>query len=159
MTSSERLFWAKVNKLGPVHPVLKTRCWLWTGYTLRGYGRLTVKQKSRRAHRYAWFLHYGVYPTHNANHHCDNPTCVRWSHLFDAPQDVGMQDKVNKNRQLKGESAYNAVLTTSAVLAIRARCHDIGMTHPQLAREYGTTRANIQAITAGRSWKHLLEGV
>lgn len=39
-TLAER-FWEKVNQDGPVHPVLGTRCWLWTATRdAWGYGQI-----------------------------------------------------------------------------------------------------------------------
>lgn len=36
--ADEARFWSKVDKNGPVHPVLGTRCWLWTASVMwRGY--------------------------------------------------------------------------------------------------------------------------
>ncbi len=33
--TDEERFWTRVNKDGPVHPVLGTACWLWTGAVLK----------------------------------------------------------------------------------------------------------------------------
>ena len=64
-------FWAKVNKHGPVHPRIGTRCWEWTAATTAGYGNMGVGKK--RAHRIAWFLKTDTWPTEDVLHRCDIP--------------------------------------------------------------------------------------
>src|SRR5690242_17042798 len=45
MLDPEQRFWARVNKNGPVHPVLGTACWLWEGNKGRGgYGRFALER-------------------------------------------------------------------------------------------------------------------
>ena len=52
-------------------------CLEWTGNTDRdGYGVISVKDKSTRAHRLAWELANGPIPAGLCVlHHCDNPPC------------------------------------------------------------------------------------
>ena len=97
-------FWANVNKNGPMHSVLKTRCWVWTGSTSKsGYGQISLHEsfkehKVRRANRVAWYLQTGAWPTHLALHKCDNPACVRFSHLWDGTSKENSQDMLAKGR-------------------------------------------------------------
>jgi len=49
-----------------------------------GYGAVTVNGKSLLAHRYAWFLEYGYYPSYPEqvlDHLCRNRACVNVEHL------------------------------------------------------------------------------
>lgn len=100
-------FWAKVNKQGALHCVLKTRCWEWTAATDgRGYGTFKVMNPRRQicAHRMSWELENGPIPRgdgyHGACvlHRCDNPVCVRPAHLFLGTVGDNVRDMFAKGR-------------------------------------------------------------
>ncbi len=98
MTSAE--FWARVDKNGPIHPILGTRCWLYTGrIEAKGYGRAS----RILAHRFAWIEAEGSIPEGlHVLHHCDNPPCVNRAHLFVGTNDENAADCVAKGRRKKG---------------------------------------------------------
>lgn len=58
-------------------------CWNWTGATSKGYGDFRWNGASK-AHRVAWVIHSGMPVPEGlwVLHHCDNPKCVRPSHLY-----------------------------------------------------------------------------
>ena len=102
-------FWEKVNKNGPlpdagaceIFPeITSTQCWKWTGAS-KGedtpYGTLGIGGKNKRATHVAWFLETGEWPTNHALHKCDNPACVRFSHLFQGTNADNQADRVAKN--------------------------------------------------------------
>lgn len=98
-------FWSKVDKNGPVHPVLGTPCWLWTERLSHGYGTITVggrKGKAQKAHRVAWTLGVGPIPDGQfVLHRCDVRNCVNYeAHLF-----LGTKGDNNRDRAEKGRSA------------------------------------------------------
>jgi group I intron endonuclease len=71
-------FWAKVDKT--------SECWIWTGGKGHGgYGLYKMGKHGRTigAHRFAYEQTYGAIPdkTH-IRHSCNNPSCVRPTHLF-----------------------------------------------------------------------------
>jgi len=78
-------FWAKV-RIGsvPVHRPDLGPCWVWTACCLpKGYGKFVANCKQYRAHRFSWELEYGPIPAGKwVLHRCDNPPCVRLSHLY-----------------------------------------------------------------------------
>lgn len=95
--SLEDRFWSKVLIVNDSHS-----CWTWLGGKSNGYGRLGVKQddkwKTRIASRIMWFLTKGVWPSKFILHTCDNPLCVRPTHLFEGSQADNMRDCSNKGR-------------------------------------------------------------
>jgi len=89
-------FWSKVNKHGPRAGRLG-RCWVWIGGHMRGgYGRFKVDGQMQQAHRVAW----GDVPEGmQVLHRCDNPPCVRRSHLFLGTNSDNVADMLAKGRQ------------------------------------------------------------
>lgn len=88
----QKNFWSKV---------LKTkRCWVWTAHKKKnGYGQFYIKRQSVYAHRYSWVISNGSVPENKSVlHKCDNPNCVRPSHLFVVSQRENMLDAVKKGR-------------------------------------------------------------
>jgi hypothetical protein len=151
VTEADR-FWAKVNKDGPVHPVLGTRCWLWTGAkNPDGYGNFRVGGKVVKAHRIAWKIQTGEWPDAHTLHRCDQPSCIRFEHLFEGSHAANMQDAATKGRfSRRGEANPRAILTTAAVAAIRAAkpahyARNRALVET-LAETYGTTPAYIRLL-------------
>lgn len=97
-------FWSRVRK---------TRgCWIWTGDSSAhfGYGRLHVKGRRVRAHRFAWLLLVGPIPTGKfVLHGCDNPLCVRphpkHLHLGTQAENMAEMHARRRDRHSKGIAA------------------------------------------------------
>jgi hypothetical protein len=167
-------FWGRVNKKGPIHPVLKTRCWLWTGAkNKKGYGQIKVDGMSLGTHVVSWFEKHGIWPRLQVCHHCDTPACVNPQHLFEGTAQDNSNDKVTKGRQAKGdqiplykkpelargENNPRHILTESNVRRIRDRyvrggrgLTRRGPTQQALAKEFGVTQTQIGRIVRGDSW-------
>ena len=81
--SAEERFWIKVNKNGPIHPILQTACWLWTGCEITGYGQFNNdNRKVVYVHVFSYELHYGPVPLGlEVDHFCSIRNCVRPEHL------------------------------------------------------------------------------
>lgn len=93
-------FWAKVDKNGPVMRPELGPCWVWTGRKKKGYGYLMVAWKDVRAHRFSYAVHLGPIPPGKlACHRCDNPPCVRPSHLFAGTISDNARDSFSKGRR------------------------------------------------------------
>ena len=97
-------FAAKVNRDGPCAGRLG-RCWLWTGMTFGfGYGMIGAGGRGGKmlvAHRAAWLLAEGPDSIPEGMcvlHRCDNPPCVRRSHLWLGTQGDNVRDAVAKGR-------------------------------------------------------------
>jgi hypothetical protein len=151
-------FWKKVDKYGSVHPVLKTRCWVWTAYIdAKGYGRFAVDRNPLGSHQVSFFLAFGYYPELPlcVLHKCDNRRCVRPDHLFEGTRIDNNADMVQKNRQVRGELSGRVKLTEKEVLEIRAAYASGTVTHRVLAAKYEVGIGNIWAILHRVTWTHL----
>lgn len=136
-------FWDKVA-------ICETGCWEWRGATAEnGYGRITRKGENKAAHRHAFELQIGpITRGHKVLHACDNPPCVRGSHLSVGTQADNMLDK-----QLKGRAGK--ALTAEQVIEIRQRYAAGGVSKRALAREFGVRQYSVQRILSNDHWSHL----
>lgn len=78
-------------------------CVEWTAAkTTAGYGLFSVGRSLRYAHRAMWVGAFGPIPKGaSVLHKCDNPACIRPSHLFLGTQGDNMRDMVRKGRYYK----------------------------------------------------------
>jgi hypothetical protein len=152
-------FWEKVNKNGPLHPVLGTRCWEWMGskgkkqrYGMLGIGRhVDGRQRNVKAHRLGWFLATGKWPTKNLCHKCDNEPCVRQDHLFEGSQSDNMKDALAKGR-LTPPVAPSRKLNAEKIVEIRRRAA-AGETQIDLGIKFGVQQAAISKIVLRKAWR------
>lgn len=150
---NERRFWARVEKTDA--------CWLWTGARSNdGYGSMTYRDPEGtrhhiRTHRVVWLL-AGLGPIPEGGficHRCDTPLCVRPDHLFLGTQTDNMRDMMSKGRGPTAERNGSARLTSDQVEEIRRRYAEGGITHRQLAEEYGVHAGTISKITLRTRWR------
>jgi hypothetical protein len=138
-------FWEKVDTSG--------WCWLWTGSrNRRGYGKVSRWPRGMDyAHRVSYELNVGPIPAGMDVRHlvCDNPPCVRPSHLEIGPHRVNMGDAVRKGRIRSGIRHHNAKLTNEQVGEIRRRYQTGVTTQASLAIEFGISRAYVSEIVTG----------
>lgn len=163
ITILERFF-EKVDKEGPISPHVTTRCWTWSGGGgPDGYGRLSFRGRTEGAHRVAWQLSYGPIPQSNDSygtmfvcHHCDNPSCVRPSHLFLGDQYDNMIDMLSKGRSgglaQFGETNPNSKLTWDDVDEIRRLRKDKRYTYREISEMFPVSYTAIKKIICGDRW-------
>lgn len=131
-------------------------CWEWTGRKeSSGYGRVYYGDRKHRAHRLVWEFVNGPIPTGMlVCHKCDNRLCCRPDHLFLGTTQENAQDKINKERQARGEEMGAARLTVPDVIKIR-RLHAEGMSTRALAEEYGVDYCTVRDAILHVTWKHV----
>ncbi len=153
--SLEARFWPKVHKTDG--------CWLWTGATLQGYGKIGAgghKGRPLSAHRVSYEIHYGPIPEGmHVCHRCDNPSCVRPDHLFIGTPADNIADMFSKGRNPprdnKGVRNGSAKLTAEKVVEIR-RDRAAGVLLKDLARKHGVSLTTISGAARGRNWQHIV---
>lgn len=145
-------FWSKVR-------VAQNGCYLWVGATTsNGYGQIRVAGRARLAHRLAYTIFVGAIPRRLAVcHRCDNPKCVRPSHLFVAAQAENMRDMARKGRRVglyTGSAVGTSKLRESDVVKIRraAKAYRWGL-YTVLARTFGISTRQVTAIVRREQWK------
>jgi hypothetical protein len=152
----ERRFWAKVKKT--------KRCWVWTGaINSDGYGNFTFtvsrrgqRQRFVKAHRIAWAIAFRSIPKgKQVLHHCDNPACVRPTHLFLGTHTDNMRDMEFKKRSNKARGSRHgrAIFTERQVRALRAEWMT-GVQAKQLSRKYNIPTSTMQYILRN-GWRHV----
>lgn len=146
----DKKFWLKVNKT-------KT-CWLWTGsHNGQQYGQLSRRRYLNRpilAHRYSWFLRFGEWPPQFLCHKCDNPRCVKPSHLFLGTAQDNMDDLLSKGGGNHGSRHGLSKLQEKEVIAIRS-AYALGTSINTLAKKHVVCRSNIEHIIHRRRWRHV----
>jgi len=161
-------FWVKVDRKGPRHATLGTRCWVWVAAKDKdGYGvfGLSSRTKSVRAHRFSWLLAKGAVAAGLVLHKCDNPSCVRPSHLFEGTPADNTADMLAKGRYVSkikgrpdlvhhGSQHSNARLTEQQVMQIRTEYVPRKTPLRVFAARYGVCLSAVHyAISVG--WRHV----
>jgi hypothetical protein len=87
-------------------------------------------------------------------HTCDNRSCVNPNHLEIGTQRDNINDKVERNRQAKGQTHGRVKLTEDEVREIKVLL-GFGITHRTLATQYNVHKTCISFISSGRTWRHI----
>ncbi len=133
-------------------------CWRWTGAAIpRGYGRFYFRGKPRYAHRVAVELLRceEVRDGDVVMHLCDNPSCVRPSHLRLGTQTENMRDAARKGRVVRVQDWRGSRNPKSKLSDHQreniARRSTAGEASRDLAREFGVSQVRVGQIRRG--WK------
>lgn len=152
-TLAER-FWSKVLIIDDADS-----CWLWQAgsFGVERYGAFWTGERNEGAHIVSYKLKNGPVPDGLfVLHKCDNPPCVRPSHLYVGTPQQNMTDKSNRGRTPLGEAHILSKLTSDDVLRIRETCQ-AGQSQRSVARKFGIGQTQVWRIVNGESWTHLPE--
>lgn len=144
--------WKRVTKLDG-----DDACWIFTGAKYSwGHGVIGSPEGHTGAHRISWIEANGEIPEGlHVCHRCDNPSCVRPSHLFLGTHQDNMTDMKLKGRAHLGEAHGIAKLTNEKVLQIRSKYASGNISQKNLAKEFGVHVMTVNSIVHRRSWKHI----
>lgn len=133
-------------------------CWEWTGRVMhKGYGVLSHRHRSVRAHRLAYELFCGPIPAGvMVCHRCDNRRCCNPVHLFLGTATVNNRDRDAKGRRgdVRGERHGQAKLTKDDVLEMRRR-REAGETFVVIGAEFGVSAVHARRVVTGEKWGHV----
>jgi len=150
-------FWGKVSKT--------STCWNWIGGAdPYGRGRIYVEGRLMPASHVVYIMAYKRIP-HGKYilHTCDNPACVRPSHLFPGTQRDNIRDMISKGRaphpskpriaHIKHAQHRRNKLQPNQVYEIR----ELGQTTSQckLANQFNVSASTISYIIRLKRWRHL----
>jgi hypothetical protein len=131
-----------------------TGCHIWTGkLNHNGYGRIGINYKDILTHRLSYELQVGPIPEGLfVCHKCDNRACLNYEHFFLGTLKDNHKDMVEKKRNVRGETQWNARLNEDYVRVIRA----LKWPQKEIAKLFNVSVETIKAIHNGKSWKHVV---
>jgi len=133
-------------------------CWEWQAATMgKGYGFMKIPGTRNQisAHRLSYLLHYGTLPDDmNVCHTCDNPKCVKPSHLFLGTQKDNQQDMKSKDRHLYGSRNTVSKLTDEKARQIH-KLSNQGLSQGKIGKIFGITQGTVWKILKGQRWEHI----
>lgn len=125
-------------------------CWIWLGGKNKaGYGIFSLGKRDNKilAHHY-----FSKPPTGKiCLHSCDKPSCVNPCHIRFGTNQDNANDKVNKNRQAKGQNVGLGKLTEKEVIEIQ----NSYASQNSLAVRFGVNQSQISRIKTNKTWRHV----
>lgn len=134
-----------------------TGCWNWNkGKSDRGYAEISINARKERANRISYQVFIDEVPPHLfVCHTCDNPGCVNPDHLYLGTHQDNVDDKLDRDRQPRGEEIKLAKLTEKDILKIRALWKEGFMSQESIAREFGVCQTTISRVILRQTWTHV----
>lgn len=147
--SNESSFWARVSRdpLG---------CWIYEGRSANSYGhkKFSLYNRGMSAHRYSWSVVNGPIPEGLCVlHSCDNPGCVRPSHLFLGTPRDNTHDARAKGRLAHGSRHPHAKLTEEIAHEIKERLAR-GESNKEIAQQMGIAYWHVSNVKYQGLWRH-----
>lgn len=147
------------------HEASDTReaCLIWPFGKVEGYGILQwnpIPEYPRvrvpeRAHRVAYFLHYGELPNPCGLHTCDDVSCYNWRHIYPGDDMRNAADRVARGlaHGPRGEDNPSSKLTPELVLQMRRE--SAYTPQKELCEKYKMSRHGVRRVLTGKLWKHV----
>lgn len=155
-------FWTKVHVIDD-----DLSCWEWSGSRrpVKGeeYGMFRISSEQSYpigAHRVAFLLTTGTLPE-VGRHTCDNPPCVRPSHIIDGTHADNMRDRHERGRygsakDQSGEKNALSVLTDLIVREART-LYSEGLSYREIGERFGVDAPTIGYAVRGDTWAHITD--
>lgn len=133
----------------------KTKCWIWTGLTVKPKNTIRAafyyNGKKITAARWSYSNFVGkIKKGMFICHKCDNPMCVNPDHLFQGSHIDNMKDLYFKGLHKKGENHGMAKLTKEKVLKII----ESKLTNKKCAEFFDVPISTVFNIRNGYTWSH-----
>lgn len=121
-----------------------------------GYGRLSLGRERGQVFLHRWVVEQiedrVLAPDELVLHHCDNPPCFLYDHLYVGTHADNVADRDARGRTLAGDRHPKAKLTSVDVDEIR-RLLGEGATHRSLALRFNVQHPAIGKIARGQTWR------
>lgn len=125
-------------------------CWLWKGtVNNNGYGTLydNATKSKELAHRVAWKIRHGEYPSKYLLHSCDTTNCVNPDHLREGDNTENLLETLQRNEKVKDR----LLVTNEDIQEMKKLYSDTLITHRQLAQKYGVSTSSIHNYLHNKS--------
>lgn len=120
-----------------------TPCWIWQKWIEtkgrgKGYGKMSVNNRTKRAHKVYYERHFGVtVESHiHLDHLCKNRACVNPLHL----EPVSHRENQDRRSKFDWDKA-------AAVRALKGK-----LSQQKIADQFGISRRYVRDILEGRAW-------
>ena len=137
-------------------------CWIWTGYKNKGYGYMSIVNRSPQpAYRVAWELYKGSIPNGLVvRHRCPakRKDCCNPDHLKLGTQKDNMQDAIEDGTISKGQNRHSVKLTDEQVIEFKKNIPGKGLIYDycqDISIYLNVSPSTLMDIVCNRSWKHL----
>jgi hypothetical protein len=137
-------------------------CWPWKASTRHGgHGSFRYEGQMVPAHRFAFLLEHGRWPTPCGLHSCDNPPCCNPAHIEEGTRQDNVRQMNERGRRAPtfGSRHPQSKLSERDVEIIKILVLRLGLTRTEVAVRYGVTRSAIGHIASGRTWNPEYRGL
>lgn len=168
-----RRFWSYVDTRQGQGP--QGDCHEWIGHRAR-YGNITLsigggKYIPFRAHRIAYFIHYGIDPgEHLVTHRCDNKACCRKEHLQLGDHKSNMREAAERHRMAagdengsrlyperlkRGDAHHGSAVSDEQVLEMRNLYASTKVNCTELSKKYKLSISTVAKMLRGELRAHV----